>query len=363
MENPNIKNTLHMTSLLFGMMLLFCYIAWHLGYEGFIILGDVEFPPILAYLICSISLLINLSLQIGFVLNIYQWKVLRYSIPLALGSLVWSIWLPGVIFTGPVVMLCIFGIAIFQRKVKRAWWTLLLLNSVVIFHQIIVSQITATSLTYDVSMYSVVRLSIDSVLLMLLFYSIGGEKYYATRHSQSECPNPLESMVFPQRGRTQSDRNDGCQNSPQGAESVPLDKFDRWVMRSVIGVVQIIQWMLILWVCSLDNLFLDALVMTTSFICHGMIISWRKHLKPIILCTFAATAMFYIAARFTISFQYSQFFPIIIGLFLVYTIYRISYQFEKAVKERIKQDLARIEVLEQKVEEAWQYMDDLLDTE
>jgi ABC-type iron transport system FetAB permease component len=113
------------------------------------------------------------------------------------------------------------------------------------------------------------------------------------------------------------------------------------MMRAVIAVVQVLQWGFILFICSLDNYFLDVLVMTVSFICHGMIISKRKHLKPILLCTAVATEMFYLGAKITVSFRYSQFFPVLIGLLLVYAVYRIGHRYEKKIEDVRKEAIRR----------------------
>jgi len=339
-----------MTSLLFGMVLLFSYIGWHLGYEGFIIVGHIEMPYIVEFCMRFALLSISFTLSVGFILREYTWNVLRYSIPLVCADAVRELIFPGmpnIITSGILPIIVLMMVAIPRKSIKRTFLSILLVESVVLIHQIMVSQFTQTPLTNDVPVYTILRLSIDAILLMALFYSLGGVN------------RELEQMVFPGRTRDRQSRNESNKTDTQATDDVPLDGFEKWVMRSVIGVIQITQWTFILWICSLDNLFLDGLVMTTSFICHGMIINMRQHLKPIIICTLAATAMFYFAARFTMSFQYSQFFPIFIGLILVYTIYRISYQFEKAAKKKSKEDLKRIELLEKEMEEAWGHIDRL----
>lgn len=346
----NIRRTLQITSFLFGMILMFCYIGWHLGYEGFIIVGDITMPPALIFLIQFVLFVVNLSLQGGFVLREYTWKILYFSLPVAVieaGRAIFLPSVPNIVFSG-ILPIVIYIIAAIRRKsLKRTLISIAMVNVAILAHQFVVSCITQTPLTCDVSIYTVLRLSVDSILLMLLFYSIGGVK------------RELEFLVFP--GRTRDERNCdvGRESDSTDSRSVPVDKFEKLVMRSVIAVVQVIQWMFILWVCSLDNLFLDALVMTTSFICHGTIINKRRHLKPVVLCTLVATAMFYFAARFTVSFTYSQFFPIFIGLLLTYTVYRVSYQFDKVAEERAEKDLQRIKALEMEIEDAWARLEEL----
>lgn len=360
-----------MTSLLFGMTILFCYIAWFLGYDGFVIVGDVELPWILSYISCAFLFFINMTLQTGFVMDWYDQRVFIFSIPLLIGNMIGSLFLPALIFTGfiPYILFIISAIKKHGWNKNLKWYNQKLLRPffllfVVLTHQVMVSLLYDLVLNVNISMYQVFRISISEILLMLLLYSIGGVSYERNHRSSVRTginrANRLEFLVLPGQTRDEKHWNDSDKTVPQNTDDFPVNRFEVWVMRSTIAIVQIFQWMFILWICSLDNLFLDALVMTTSFICHGMIISKRKHLKPVILCTLAATAMFYFASRFTFSFQYSHFFPIFIGLVLVYTVYRISYEIETATKEGIKIDKERIEKLEEKVAEAWKQFDELM---
>lgn len=350
----NIKKTLQMTSLLFGMATLFCYIAWCLGYEGFIIIGDVYIPQIIADLICAILFAIHMSLQTGFVMDWYNWKVLWFAIPLTFCNAIGCLYLPPIIFTGILPSIVFIFAAIKKHGWKKRSLRPLIVIAVTVAHQGFVSIFSNLNLAVDISMYQVLRLSISEILLTLLLYAIGGVLYHGHRRS-----NRLELLVFPGRVRDDKNRNESRQPDQKSTEDVPVGTFEVWVMRAAIAVVQVLQWMFILWVCNLDNLFLDALVMTASFICYGMIISKRQHFKPVILCTLAATAMFYFAARFTISFQYSHFFPIFIGLLLAYTVYRISYEIEKANKQKLTKELERIYELETKIDQVWEQLEKL----
>jgi len=235
-----------------------------------------------------------------------------------------------------------------------------LIELIIVGHQLVVSRITQTPLYIETSMFVRMRLSIDSLLLVGLIFCIGGVIYEGRRSSKKDHHRrrgTLESLVFP--GRTYETRAEINDEDPTVERFVLLDKFERYLFGAVIIGVQVAQWMFILWICSRDNLFLEALVMTTSFICHGMIISKRKHLKPISLCTLAATAMFYTAARFSIPFQYSQFFHIIIGLILVYTLYRVSHEFEKTAKKKLESEQKRINKLESRIDDAWRELERL----
>jgi len=332
------------------MITLFSFIAWHLGFEGFIIIGYISTPDWISYSIAYILLLLNICLFIGFVLNIYNWKVLYGAIPLVLMSAIGSIWLPAFLFTGPLPAVVMVGYIAVKKLGKWAYFRLGIHITVVLMFQLLCSITRGVDLCVYASFYQAIRLSIDNALLFLLLYLIGG--VYAHGHR-------LEYVVFPRRIRNERTRDESCKVKAQTSESfLGINRFEKWIMKSVILVVQILQWMFILWVANLDNLFFDALIITTSFICHGMIISQRKHLKPIILCTLTAAAMFYVAARFTIPFYISQFFPVLIGLMLVYTMYRVSLYFEQVVERKLLEDIERLRIIEQKLDRLYDYYND-----
>jgi len=334
--------------------MLFCYVAWALGYEGFVIVGHIDMPLPMISVICGLLFALHVALATGFVMDWYNWKVLYFAIPLTaihvIGNLLQLF--PPLISSTLLPFIVFLVAALKKHRFRKRALRPLIVMGVTLIHQMLVALFYGIDLSAPISIYQFFRVSISEGLLILLLFTIGGAIY--NEHSLS-----WELLVFPGRVRDDRHRHDSSQGHSQNPSNIPINRFEQWVMRSVMIVVQIIQWMFILWVCNLDNLFLDALVITTSFICHGLIIAKRKHFKPIILCTLAATAMFYVAARFTISFQYSHFFPIIIGLLLVYTVYRISYQFEKAEQERLEKDLARLAKLEIQLADAWKQIDKL----
>lgn len=348
----NVRKTLQMTGLLFSMIVLFCYIGWHLGYDGLLLVGKLEVPMWINRMVCRFLYMITTAFVISFALDDYSYDVLKVIIPFSCFILIFNAHIPNAFLEMPIICIAILVIGFLRKDILWTFIRLFIIEAIGVIYQFIAMCMKAGSFNLDtkVSFYFGVMFSIDLILVYILIWLIGGAKHYGRK---------LEPLVFPGRIRDDQNRNGSRKTDSQTASDIPVDVFEKWIMRSVIAVVQIIQWMFILWVCNLDNLFLDALVMTTSFICHGMIINKRQHLKPIILCTLAATAMFYFAARFTISFRYSQFFPIIIGLLLVYILYRISYQIEVNAKTLAKQDLERIKVLEKQISEAWEHIDEL----
>ena len=82
-----IKNVLQITAMLFGMALLFSYIAWMLGYEGFIIIGYVRLPIWLIQINMLILFTCNMFLLYGYTMNDYTLKPLYFAIPMGILSL------------------------------------------------------------------------------------------------------------------------------------------------------------------------------------------------------------------------------------------------------------------------------------
>jgi len=353
-----------MTSLLFIMVLLFSYIGWHLGYEGFIIVGDVNVPDWLNRSISAGLLFINLSLVGSFIIGEYSVKIFKFIIPLIILSVLNSIFfMPGLI-SGPVATIYFVVIGVLRKTSRESLVRAVIITGITVIYQILAMSMRTGSISLNptyFSIYTALMLSIDMILVILLIWAYGGVKYVRR----------MEFLVYPGRTRdersmfriVESEAKSSEPVSEKQASSVNVGggvtKFERLLFGVFIIVVQVAQWMFILWVCSRDNLFLEALVMTTSFICHGMIISKRKHLKPIILCTLGATAMFHFAARFSISFHHSQFFPIIIGLILVYTLYRVSHEFEKTAKKKLEHEQERINKLKSRVDNAWRELERL----
>jgi len=361
-----IKNVLTMTSMLLLMGLLFSFIAWHLGHTGFIINGRIRLPEPVSY-ISSVSLLfINFTLLLGFVLNIYTWTILKWSIPFTISIYIMSFITDPHLASGPIATGVIFIFLIVLKLNKWGYIRLLGITLGTIGINLLLSMIMDIGLLYgEANIYDMVRISLTVIIAMILVYSIGGVMYHERNRKNNQnqldgvSKGCLELLVFPGEGRHQEVSYDSDQLHTQTAQDGPVDKFEVWIMRSVIGLVQIGQWLFILWVCSRDNLFVDALAITTSFICHGMIISKRRHLSPIVLCMLAATGMFYFAARFTISFQYSPFFPIVIGLILVYTLYRVDHQFEMAKIKKAVRNQERLTELSRRMDEAWNRLEEI----
>lgn len=347
-----IGRSLQITSLMVGMTVMFCYISWHLGYDGLILVGEINIPRNINYTICKILFSINLLLVLSFTMQEYTKKVFGMFIPILCISVILDKlnipWLSTSFITIPYLI----SLSIKRKSMNVVIKRYSLITLITIGYQLLAAYFKFGSilLPRNVSLYAGLMFSIDMILIIFLIWSIGGVLDHGGR---------MELLVFPGQRRDDKHRNERYQIRTQNPSNIPVGKFEQLVMGSTIIFVQVLQWMFILWVCNLDNLFLDALVISTSFICHGMIISKRKHFKPIALCTLAATGMVYICARFTVSFYHSQVFSIFIGLIMVYVLYRISYEFDKRAEDKLEAQLHQIHKLNEKIEKAWEQIDNI----
>ena len=77
----------------------------------------------------------------------------------------------------------------------------------------------------------------------------------------------------------------------------------------------------------IDMVFIESLIIAISFVVYGVVIQRRWHSKSFLICTLLSIALFYLTAKLysmTIGLNISQFLPVIIGLLLVYAMYRIG---------------------------------------
>ncbi len=345
-----------MTSLLFAMIVLFSYIGWHMGYEGFSLVGHIDLPYWVAYILCKAILYINFCLVGSYIVNQYN----RISFIISIIPLITSIILDNLGYsllgTGPipVILFLVIAMVIQEEKMRTVVLRAIIITSVTLAYQVITILYKTSELALlEYSIYNGLMLSIDMIILLTLVWAKGGARHAGMVADGRKDAGRFQLLVFPGRiGRA------GSKSSEKDRKlAEDLDQFEKWIMRSVILVVQVLQWVFILWLCHLDNLLLEGLVITTSFICYGMIIQRRRHFKPILLCTLIAGLLFYLASKFTLNVRYSQFFPILVGLTIVYSLYRIDYELDERKKRKYQRDIKRIEALNEEMIEVWDRID------
>jgi hypothetical protein len=203
------------------------------------------------------------------------------------------------------------------------------------------------------SMYQWLVMSIDLLILLILIYAKGGAQYYAILQSDVPLQGPdRELSVLPGEVSYGEGSNDRSESTPE-ADFKRLTGFERLVAVSILLLVQLVQWTIILVACYIGNVFLTGLIISTSFVAHGFTVHKRWHSKSIVICTLVASALFFIAAQLTISFQYSQFFPIVVGLGLVYLLYAIAVLLDKRQLKKIMDKKEQLREIEKIIDKTW----------
>jgi hypothetical protein len=154
---------------------------------------------------------------------------------------------------------------------------------------------------------------------------LGGEKYYGLELSFS--PEDFQSPTHDH----EDDLAVEAWNRLQG--------FAKAKAIALLLIYHVIQVMIILALCRIGNVFIEGICIVTSFLVYGFVIKRRWHSKSLLICSSISFAMFYVAARSIPSVHYSKFIPIVIGLLLVYSLYRVSIYVEShELKQVIKEE-------------------------
>jgi hypothetical protein len=207
------------------------------------------------------------------------------------------------------------GVAIHKRKFikcAKAFWVKLLLMYA---YQAVILVIKTGHMHVGYNMlttYENLMLCIDNLIFTALLYGIGGAKHYGQRLERFIHPEEISSDVDDQEDRDEV------------AAWQQLQGFVRFRAVALLLLFQLLQWGLILFVCKIGNVLVEGVVMSGSFVVYGLFVKNRWHSKSLIVCTLTTCAMFYVAARAIPAFGYTQLMPVVVGLALIYGLYRVS---------------------------------------
>jgi len=360
----DIKRLLIITMFLFIAMTIICVVSAAMGYNKLAIENqDLVLSPLGFYIIQSVVFAIQIFIMCSVVLNKYNVGIIKFVIPLVLIKHVAEqiISQQFVAFVLPIVYLITVIIAFYKDKnlrvksFKRMVWfsvSVAIYQLSVLFYKL--GHITT------LTTYEWVISSIDLIIFMVLLYLIGGEKDVPRISDKSVC-----SPVFPNYGRfnflfPQNFNVVRCDNE----DSLALEQFAALTGRKRLKAMLLLlgfnlfQWVIVLIVCNFDNVFIEGLIVTTSYICFGFIIRRRWHSKNLLVCTSIATVLFYGCAKFS-AFKYTQFTPILLGLLITYMMYRISLIVDKKTEKAILEEEEKIIAKQNIINEQWQNIDDI----
>jgi len=303
-----------------GAVLIGSYTATYLGYTGTLI--GAQHPDVCPFLQVPIEHLIfmvNFFLFSSFVLDIYDRRILRAVLPYAaihIGA--WIVTPVGgyMYLTAAIPVLYLVCWLLYLQDLRRGMLRLLSLGCFLVSYQYI-SLIVKTGCfawTYNhVGFYAELIIAIDLLIFTAIFYCLGGE-----RKHEKICADQL--VLFP--GKIGS--------AKESAEDTRLVESFRAIAgyKKALAVLllfgfQIMQWLFILMVCYIGSVFIEGVLITLSYVAFGIVIKRRVH-TSVILCTVISSIMFYAAARAIPPFGHSQFLPVLVGLLLIYAMYRAA---------------------------------------
>jgi hypothetical protein len=315
-----IKKLLHVTAILFVTVTLFCYIGWKLGYDGLILVGETKLPEIVSNWTAWLFYNIHIYLLSGFILNIYGRKLLRVLFPLFTIDIFFRLIIVHVVPVPPevstiVLVLYWAACAIYFGTKKNTAINFLKYMLILLAYQAVMLVIKTGhfNLGYNMlSIYENLMVCIDNLIFTALLYGIGGEQYGR---------RALERILHSEEIDTPSDDKEDCDEVDAWRQ---LQGFVRFRAMALLLLFQLFQWALILFVCKIGDVFVEGVVISGSFVVYGLFVKNRWHSKSLIVCTLTTCAMFYLAARAIPAFGYTQLMPVVVGLLLIYGLYRVA---------------------------------------
>ena len=328
------RRVLTMTAILFAVTTLFSWVAWRLGFQGFLIAGSVDVPLWVEILTTHLLFYLEIFVLISVSTKIYSRKIFNYFIPLVavdvlVCQLIMSMTSVDTMAVSSLlpliyVLVCVIIKGNAPRGALRAFVVFAVVG---VYQALSIFLLTGTfTFAYNyVSFYQRLVFAIDMSICwaLIYFYNLGGCDESKTKLSF------LDEKIY--------ENHKGSDD-----ESVWLSKLSPRQRAAAYCfdflVFQIPQWLFILFVVHLGNAFLRGLAITVSFVCHGFIIRKKWHSNSIIVCSLASAAMFYVAARALPPYRYTQLLPIVVGLLLLYALYRVANYQEEARARQEKAD-------------------------
>ena len=289
-----MKKVLHLTLLLFLCVALFSYIAWQFGVDSFV-LDNPETPLWVTNLVCTFLFSWNVFFMAGYVYPNFSKRTLL--IPLIYAPIHYATYLlfPHSSMQTLVPVIFILAYAFPKNGIKAPIKKVCLLFLAMTTFQLLIAPVRLQGYSlwetnYSGSVWLV--LSIDQIILLFVFYCIGGEKHYARKLA-----------VYTQDLGV-------AENDSEDREALDaLRKLQGLAKLKAVALLlawHIVQCAVILFVCALGDRFVEGLVLVPSFIAFGMVIKNRWHSKSLIVCSTCTILMFYLTARALPSFKYSQ---------------------------------------------------------
>ncbi len=340
LERVQRKQVYQTTLMLCGFVILSTLISWLLGFQGFLLIGNLAMPPIIEEILDIVIFMIGLTAMTGVAINEYSFKLCKIMLlylpihtllALLIPETTISILLLSTIF--PFIYIMILGFIRKDLKNTFLRWIKYSLILLVLQYALSLIKTAGTALQLSFSIFQILAYSVDSLIIQALLFLYGGEERHHENVKETfHQLGPLERFTSTRRKSSDESINESSglpQESVQVKEQLreEFNSRNKWEQMFVslfyIGI-QILQCFVVLFICGVvGNVFFEAFCILVSFILNGLIINQRWPSKSILACTIVSTSMFYLAAKLTPSFFLFQLFPILIGLLMVVALYRI----------------------------------------
>lgn len=325
------EKVLGVTICLFAVTVIATYFSWLLGFQGFLLVGKIEVPILIQSFVSSMLFYATFLPLAGISLNEYSLKLIGLTLPfMIIASIVCSIITETFFMSmiAPVIYILLIGLL--RKDFKNTFKRNIVTDIIVILYQIPTLFVKLNFLPLNqnnVPTFQQWAYTVDFVVFMIILFLFGGGIVHG-------------KYLF----STKSKETNGCcnENSEIFKEFNSLGKCERAFTMVLFFGIQILQLIIILLICNLiGSITMKLLVIMASFLLHGLFLKERWHSNSIIVCTLLSSSMFFVAASLTPSFFTFQLIPIIMGLLLVYSLYKIKIMQDKKTftkwKENIKE--------------------------
>jgi len=334
-----VINRLYTTTLiLIGTTLLAMYIAVLLGYQGFVLLNDIELPYFILYPLCFLIFFLQFYLFSGIIWNIHGKRLFKLTACYApiyvisefvIGISAWTNFVFPVIYW--IMVALVFNSFNGRKKhlfkLTLIFWVYTIVISWLRTEVLLINYVNAP-------IYQVIILSTDITILLIILY---GKEYIHYVESSNflvkQGPDIMENYV-PVNPSVEPKHH---AYSKDFEEMQSLVGWERTIASVVWIGWQILAWIGILVVAHfVGNVLFEALLISTAYAAYGYTIRYRIHF---VHCTVVSGIIFFVAARAVPSVYYSQLIPILLALILVYGAFRSAVHMDtyNALKLKLEQ--------------------------
>lgn len=326
------EKVLGVTICLFAVTVIATYFSWLLGFQGFLLVGNINVSYTIQYIVNNILFYISFAPWVGISINEYSSQLIKFTLPYMIISNILSIFCTGT-FLASVVMpnIYILVLGLIRKDFKGTFKRNFITVTILVLYQILASFLKLNTIPLNQNNFSVFQqwaFTVDYIIFAIVLFLFGGGYYSSNKQSFN--------------AKSQETNDSGDESSKIFKEFSSLSKWERTFTMILFFGIQVLQMIIILLICNLVGaMSLKFLIIMASFLIHGIFLKERWHSNSIIVCTLLSSSMFFVAASLTPSFFTFQLIPIIMGLLLVYSLYKIKIMQDKKTftkwKETIKE--------------------------